>query len=141
MIEQKSTPDPELLNQIAIEYEISKKFLGTAEEMSELEAEVDKSIPAIVLMSNGFDYDTILQKATAGNLVPHTDEFVLLLSVSKNQFLSKSSSLTCCDVRHYITNHYPRCSVMVLPDYGADGIICAIAKMAGRYSCSSRYGI
>lgn len=191
MIEQKSTPDPELLNQIAKEYEINKKFLGTAKGMSELEAEVDKSIPAIALMSDGFDYDTIskrlggyfpvaealagrpiqpvstnhegdttweeknfyeilsdiqsvvadLQKATVGNLVPHQDEFVLLLSVSKDQFLSKSSSFTGYDVMHSITNFYPRCSVMVLPDYGADGIICAIAKVAGRYCCSSRYGI
>lgn len=159
--------------------------------MSELESEVDKSIPAIALISAGFDYYTIskrlggyfpvaealagrsiqpvsvsqnggitwkeknfyeifsdihsvvadLQKATVGNLVPQLDEFVLLLSVSKDQFLSKSSSLTGSDVRHYITYLYPRCSVMVLPDYGADGIIYAIAKVAGIYCCSSRYGI
>lgn len=191
MSDQESTPDPELLNQIAKEYEIIKKFLGTAEGMSELEAEVDKSIPAIALIRDGFDYDTIskrlggyfpvaealagcpiqpvsvayeggttweeknayeifsdihsvvadLQKATRGTLVPHLDEFVLLLSVSKYQFLSKSSSLSGYVIRHYITNIYPRCSVMVLPDYGADGIIYAIAKVAGIYCCSSRYGI
>ena len=74
MSEQKSTPDPELLNQIAKEYEINKKFLGTAEGMSELEAEVEKNIPALVLLRHGFDLKTIFGKL--GGYFPVADAFV-----------------------------------------------------------------
>ena len=73
MIEQKSTPDPELLNQIAKEYEISKKFLGTAKGMSELEAEVDLLKKILLLISYNFPfYPTLLSKLMDNNFCAST---------------------------------------------------------------------
>lgn len=177
MSEQKSTPDPELLNQIAKEYEISKKFLGTAEGMSELEAEVDKSIPALVLLRHGFDYGTIVKRLgsefpvaksfaegkraeaysfaldikhivsdlsneSRGGFDPHKDEFVLLMSIELEQNLFRKA-LHGGTMMEFISKTYPKYTVMVLPDNAENAgvVICAIAKVAGRYYCSSRYGI
>lgn len=191
MINQKSTPDPELLNQIAQQYEISKKFLGTVEGFSPLEAEVNRSLCALVCVIDGYDYFTVSSRfnecfpvvedyakriglpvysnadgykewekktfyeistdiqsvandlcaATKVTFTPNKDEFVLLLSVDKYQYLSQKAPLTGT-VREYIKSRFPKCSLMVYPSVCQNNKeLIAITKVDGKYFCARRYGI
>ncbi len=87
-----------------------------------------------------------LHKLAMANFDPRTDEFVLLVSVSRMQYLSNVATTMGMTVRDYIHGQFAGCKVRVLPDLvfpdkDDDGVLWAVAKVCNRYFCVRSHGI